>query len=120
MGGSSWGGRSVSRIISVFSGNRAKLVGLDRVSAMEFARLQEAANAAAPVAPTIRRNPRRFMKLTPTACDTPRYSIHDGFHFPVVRECTRNASIMNCRVDAGKQRRPVAASFVADFQFHSS
>jgi hypothetical protein len=68
-----------------------RLVGFDRVPTTEFSRLQETANAAAPVAPTIRRNPRRFMKLTPTACDTPRYSNHDGFYFLAVKECTRDS-----------------------------
>src|SRR5580704_5836331 len=100
MGVSNCGGRSVSRIISVFSGNRMRLVGLDRVPTAEFIRLQEPANAAAPVAPTIRRNPRGSMKLTPTAA---MFSAFYLFRFtdpllprdlvPDVAECSRALSV---------------------------
>jgi hypothetical protein len=55
----------VSKIISVFSGNRMRLGGLDGVATSELIRLQEDVSAAAPVAPMSCKNPRRFIKYLP-------------------------------------------------------
>jgi len=60
----------VSKIISVFSGNRTRLAGLGEVPTTGLIRLQEAVSAVAPVAPISRKNPRRFIKYL----QSPRHS----------------------------------------------
>src|ERR1700751_1221922 len=65
MGVSRCGGRSVSKIISVFSGNRARSARPDRVPITALFRLQEAVNATRLVAPMSCKNPRRFMDELP-------------------------------------------------------
>jgi hypothetical protein len=53
----------VSKIISVFSGNRTTLSGLGKVPSTELTRLQEDPNAAAPVPPMSCKNLRRFIAI---------------------------------------------------------